>query len=499
MRDRRQRLGVVALALGGAAVCGLARATGGQPDLIADNRLALEYLRRAVAAHGSLAGDGLSLRLAVDCLDYRNATQARRAQPPVESHSWSRRYRIDRPAGRESVWTRNEIAGFIFEDTIVVAEGRALRFDHPTRRYEQVEGSGFSSFHLLPQRHVESALANKASAHGVRITAPGSAPTVAIDWVADGFARRMVVDEDSGLVRRVEAVLHADPYGDTSRTYLYEGRQSAAGLVLPASVTFESRDEVLGTVSNRFRLVLEAGAGDEPWAAPPGHLAAEWPERPRASLRRLADDLHLVENLTDSTGQWSYNVLFAERSDHILLTEAPLDNDTMEKLVERITAVAPGKPIRYLVQSHHHDDHLGGIRNAVARGVRIVTTPGNVTLLERIAAAPHTFRTDAQANAGRQPRLVVVRDGRLVLDDPRLEAQVFDVGPSSHAAEMLIVYFPSARLLYQADLVNAGEFPVTALGGRLVARVRELGLEVETLVGLHGRVVRGAELRALGF
>ena len=57
----------------------------------------------------------------------------------------------------------------------------------------------------------------------------------------------------------------------------------------------------------------------------------------------------------------------------ITVVEAPSSDERSYAVIAEIKRVIPGKPIRYLVTTHHHFDHISGIRNYVAEGATIVT------------------------------------------------------------------------------------------------------------------------------
>ena len=46
----------------------------------------------------------------------------------------------------------------------------------------------------------------------------------------------------------------------------------------------------------------------------------------------------------------------------------------------------PNKPIKYLINTHHHFDHASGIRTYAAEGITIVTHEINRPYYERTAA-----------------------------------------------------------------------------------------------------------------
>lgn len=470
-----------------------------RPDeLVESNRRGLQMLRRAAEQHGSLAVGNLRLTLDIECAEYRNGTQAKVSQAPFESYTWRRRHHIDRARRLENIRTRNEFAGFVFEDEILEEAGVATRFDHPTRTKEK-SAIGPALYHFLPQRYIEAALRNPLSVRWQGSITLGSRPVSLVDMVDGGAIHRLFLDDEVGLVLRADVLRHADPYGETVRTYVFEGSQRAGSLTVPRSVTVTTTDAVLGSVRNIFTIsALAESEGGLRAASHDGFTEGSYASRPATSVKTLARDVYLIENITNSTEQWSYNVLFAEFADHILVAEAPLDDRVTRQVMSHIASVAPGKPIRYLVQSHHHDDHMGGIRGYIAAGARLVVTPGNEGVIRKVAAASHSARPDALARAPRSPEFELV-SGNKTLKDKRLEARIYDVGPTSHANEMLVVHFPAQGVLFQSDLVNAGEFPGADRAALLIERVRALGLEVRILAGAHGQVLTGSALRALGF
>lgn len=469
-----------------------------RPDeLVESNRRGLQKLRRAAEQHGSLSAGNLRLTLDIECAEYRNGTQAKVSQAPFESYAWRRRHHMDRARRFESIRTRNEFAGFVFEDEILERAGVAVRFDLPTRTKEKAT-IGPALYHFLPQRYIEAALRNPLSVRLQGAITLESRPVSLVDMADGGATHRLFLDDESGLVLRTDVLRHADPYGETVRTYAFDGSQAAGGLTIPRAVTVTTTDAVLGSIRNVFKISTAADGKEGPSAvAHEGFADASYAARPTTSVKTLAKDVYLIENLTNSAEQWSYNVLFAEFADHILVAEAPLDDRVTRQVMSQIASVVPGKPIRYLVQSHHHDDHIGGIRGYIAEGARLVVTPGNEGLIRRIAAASHSARPDALAVAPRLPEFEIV-SGSKVLRDERLEARIYDVGPTPHANEMLVVHFPAQGVLFQSDLINAGEFPGAERAALLIGRLRVLGLKVKVLAGAHGEVLTGTALQAIG-
>ncbi|HYF29593.1 MAG TPA: hypothetical protein VD993_00590 [Chitinophagaceae bacterium] len=74
---------------------------------------------------------------------------------------------------------------------------------------------------------------------------------------------------------------------------------------------------------------------------------------------------------------------------------------------------------------------------------------------------------------------------------------LYDIGPNPHANEMLIVYFPKEKILYEADMVNKGEYPMTGPGKDFLKKIKALGLQVERIASLHGRVADKEDVEKL--
>ena len=85
-------------------------------------------------------------------------------------------------------------------------------------------------------------------------------------------------------------------------------------------------------------------------------------------------------------------------ADHIVVVDTPNNQARAEAVLAKAKELIPNKPIRYVVTSHHHWDHLGGIRAAMAEGATIVTHQSNKAFLERVAKTPHTLAPDQQAS-----------------------------------------------------------------------------------------------------
>jgi glyoxylase-like metal-dependent hydrolase (beta-lactamase superfamily II) len=141
---------------------------------------------------------------------------------------------------------------------------------------------------------------------------------------------------------------------------------------------------------------------------------------------------------------------------------------------------------------HHHWDHMGGIRAAIAEGATIVTHDSNRPLLERAATAPHTIRPDRLAGSNRALELRTVGDEGQLTDGSRT-IKLHRMTGFDHTDDMLLVYLPKERILAEADAYSPPATPTTPLiapkvpyAAALYENVRRLKLDVGAIAPFHG-------------
>jgi glyoxylase-like metal-dependent hydrolase (beta-lactamase superfamily II) len=64
----------------------------------------------------------------------------------------------------------------------------------------------------------------------------------------------------------------------------------------------------------------------------------------------------------------SHHSVAVEQADHVVVVEAPLDDSRSSAVIAKVRETIPNKPIRYVVHSHHHFDHFGGLTVIAAEG-----------------------------------------------------------------------------------------------------------------------------------
>jgi glyoxylase-like metal-dependent hydrolase (beta-lactamase superfamily II) len=200
------------------------------------------------------------------------------------------------------------------------------------------------------------------------------------------------------------------------------------------------------------------------------------------------DSLKLVDVATNvsQTQGGTHNTIFIATNTYLIAVEAPNDDGQAIQSIDMAKKRYPGKPIRYLILTHHHVDHVGGMRTHAAEGATIVVGKGDGDYLRKALVRPETLNPDAPKKAF-TPKVVEV-DGKWTINDAGREVDAYIVD-NPHVSPMLIVYIPDSKLGIVTDLYVPGEPPPSnANVAALVKGVDKWSIKPERFAGGHGSV-----------
>ena len=226
----------------------------------------------------------------------------------------------------------------------------------------------------------------------------------------------------------------------------------------------------------------------------PDNVRTAQPAPVRVESAKLADGVFYL------TGG-SHHSLAVEMRDHIVLVDTPQTEERALAVIAKAKEVIPNKPIRFVVTSHHHWDHLGGIRAAINEGATIVTHQTNKTFLERVAKTPHTINPDRLASS-KKPLKIQTVGTKEVLTDGTRTIELHLLTNYEHTGDMLVVYLPKEKILAEPDAYTPPATPTTPLvvtavpyAVALYDNIQRLKLDVQTIAPFHGaRTTTVAEL-----
>jgi glyoxylase-like metal-dependent hydrolase (beta-lactamase superfamily II) len=218
----------------------------------------------------------------------------------------------------------------------------------------------------------------------------------------------------------------------------------------------------------------------------------------RVDTEKLADGVYLLAGGT-------HNSVAIEFASFIAVFDAPLSETRSLAVIEEVVRLIPNKPIRFVVNSHQHFDHTGGLRAYNHIGATVITHWKNYDFLNRdvINYAPRTLRPDMVSlwpptELAEGYYFETVRENYVITDGTRT-MHVHYVNPLQHVEGMLMAYLPRERLLLEADLVDTLDpLPARVSGDQrsFFNAVQKLKLDVARLVPMHGRPIPWATFEA---
>jgi len=215
---------------------------------------------------------------------------------------------------------------------------------------------------------------------------------------------------------------------------------------------------------------------------------------------RATSSLRLVELAPGVQHQsgGTHHSLIVEMRDHLIVFDAPVTDGQSNWTIAAAQAKYPGKPIKYLVMTHHHMDHSGGIRAYVAQGAALVVGKGAADHYRKVLAAPFTRNPDLAARNLGGAQIIEVAD-KHVFDDGKREVSAHLI-ENPHSASYLIGYVADARIGYVTDIWSPGPAlpaKITSPLMALVAAVRKAGIAPTRFAAGHGAPADYAPLSAL--
>ena len=303
---------------------------------------------------------------------------------------------------------------------------------------------------------------------------------------------------DRGLLDRVATTIDNQVLGDIVWEATFSGWKDFGGVKMPTRIVQrqgEPRYSELNVTDVKVNVPVDLTL--------PPHKGEGEGEGGGGGARAASSP---VEDLGD--GAWlvlgGNAGVIVELADYLVAVEGPTSDARAEQIISQAKKLAPNKPIRYVLVSHAHYDHIGGLRAFVAEGATIVAHEGNRGFFERAFANPHTLAPDRLSKMKPQPPVKVEYVGdRKVFTDGMRSVEMHRVRGSTHNAYMMMMYLPKQKILIEADEFNVPghepKAPENLYEVNLLANIERLKLDVDRILPIHvpagNRKVMLAELK----
>ena len=332
-----------------------------------------------------------------------------------------------------------------------------------------------------PHGFLKAAAANKA-------TSTPSEGGSEVTFTMDGKYKYVGRINAQNEVERVQTWIDNTVLGDTPVEIVYSGYRDFEGMRFPSRIVRTQGGHPV------LELTIEKAAANPSVAAEvPEQVRGFTPPAVTVVMEPLAPGVYYVRG-------GSHHSIAIDQRDHIVVVEAPQDEARSQAVIAKVKETIPNKPIRYLVNSHVHFDHSGGLRTYVAEGATIVTHEMNRPYYEKAWAQPRTIRPDRLAGAPAAAKFETFTD-KLVLDDGKRKIEVHQIAGSGHNDAYAMVYLPAERILSQVDAyapLAPNAPPPTAVNPftvNLLENVERLKLNVGQIAALHGGMSTLDDLR----
>jgi len=303
------------------------------------------------------------------------------------------------------------------------------------------------AFWLTPWGFLKGASANSAAVGSA--TLDGKRYSV-VTFTPQNRPKVVAYINDQNLIERVQTTIENQIVGQMPAEAWYGDYKDFEGLKVPTLII-----EKLGGFPVTILSVSDVKANiPVNIPAAPAALDAN-AESASVQTEKVADGVYYLRGS-------AHHSVAVEFADHVVVIEAPLNGDRAAALMAEVKRLIPSKPIRYVVNTHHHFDHSGGLRAFAAGGATIITHEINADFFSKALGA----RIEAAAD-------------KKTLSDGVRTVELHVVRDSPHHDGLLMAFLPKEKLLIEAE-------PFDRSAGNLIDNAERLKLDYETVLPLHG-------------
>ena len=337
---------------------------------------------------------------------------------------------------------------------------------------------------MIPHMLVDEAMLNRKSLKYLGKNANGNDM---VSFHSDTYGSiTILIDKKTKFIRGVEYLKDMPLKGDSIIRWRFKDYKEISEFgFYPTGYTVSLNDEMLKDIS--YTSINTSGENSSLSTIPDNIDIPEMPDPPAEGNTetepvpttipdavQLADNVYVMPHIRPG-----FHPMVIEFNEYLMVVDTPAgwhevhqlpamqwvdgatSSSTGTRLLEGIRQKISEKPIKYVVLTHHHSDHAGGIRPFVAEGATLLSSESTASVLKEAVENSFTLEPDQLTHQQLTPKIEVIHNKHTISDD-RMEVQLIDVGKNPHAEGMLVVHLPNQKILYQSDLfepTNINFFP----------------------------------------
>jgi hypothetical protein len=296
---------------------------------------------------------------------------------------------------------------------------------------------------------------------------------------AKGEMLTLAIDATTRLPLRVTSMSDNPNMGDVAISTSFSDYEEVSGLKLP--------NRLITTIDKypQFELHLTRNSldseGGVDLAATESVKAAPVPPPPAITVTAEP----VAKGIWWLAGSGNHRSVVFEFDDHLTLFEVPLNEARSAAVIAKARTLS-SKPLTEAIVSHHHFDHSGGLRVAVAEGLTIITHRLNEEFFKDLVSRKHTIVPDA-LEKNPKPLVLDLVDDEKILKDKLMEVHLYHLLDNPREGTNLFAYVPRERILVQADLYDA-TWQQHLWGENVLWNIERRKLKVDKDVPVHGTI-----------
>lgn len=275
----------------------------------------------------------------------------------------------------------------------------------------------------------------------------------------------LFIDTTEFIVRGLEYMINLPMHGDSNIKWVFKSYKNFASIgQYPSGYRLFIGDHQYKDINYTITSGSDAAAH---FKLPDGIPVPPRPEPssneeepsipPAPQVDTIAQNIYRAINVRPG-----FHPMFIEFEDYIMAVEAPTGwvdkyhipasnfvanattNSISRKFIQTIKKHIPNKPIKFVVLTHFHSDHSGGIAAFLDENITVLSSKTTNELARQMLASESSSST---------PNYSMETVGKKhLVKDRTMEVELIDVGKNPHCKGMLVVHIPKQGVLYVADL-----------------------------------------------